>query len=185
MATETDIANLALQILEDQPITSLADDNTRAREIRRAYEPTLRSLLRTYDWNFARRREVLAPDSTPPAFGRSYQYSLPAKCVCVRPTADDVDWIVENKKVLTDEGPALNLIYTVLPDDTSTFDDIFVEAFAAKLAYQACGRITGAMTKRKDAKDALDMAVAEAKKANAFENQAKDPPIDDWLLARY
>ena len=185
MTSPTEIANRALQCLGDTPILDITDNNERARIMRRAYEPVRKAELRKHIWNFARKRVVLAPDSVAPAFGFAYAYTWPGDCLRVFPQRCARDWTVEGRKILTDDGPSLELIYISDVTDVNTMDDMFVEAFAKKLAVETAEKVTQSTSKRELAQAEYKEAMAEARKVGAFEQIPQEFPTDDWLLARY
>lgn len=185
MPSKTEIANRALQLLGDQPVLDITDNNKRAKACDRAYDPVRRAELRKNAWNFAKRRVVLAPDTAAPAFGATYQYTAPADLLRILRDIDRRDWEPEGGKILTDDGPSINLRYIADATDAAAFDALFAEMLSASIAMSICETITGSSTKLQDAQRAYGEALAEAKKLNAFEQPAQGFPADDWLLARY
>jgi hypothetical protein len=185
MSGATEIANRALQCLGDTPILDIGDNNERARIMRRAYDPVRKAELRKHIWNFARKRAVLAPEATGPIFGFKYSYATPPDCLRILPPQDARDWTVEGRKILTDCGPALNLPYIADITDPNMMDEIFVEAFAKKLAMETAEKITQSTSKRELAQQEYREAIAEGRRTGAFEQIPQEFPEDDWLLARY
>lgn len=184
MTSQTSIANRALEILGDASVTDINDNNVRAKALKLAYDPVRRGLLRSYKWNFARKRAILAPDTTAPLHTLAYAYTWPADAIRILPQRDDTDWVIEGRKILTDTGTQLNIIYIYNVTDTNEFDDAFAEAFSAKLAMETVEKITGSATKGERAERAFDKAILTARRIAAFEQQPEEPPDDDWLLAR-
>lgn len=184
MTSSTDIANRALQMIGDSAITSIDDNTPRARECKRAYDAVRRSELRAHKWNFARTRIVLAPDVDAPAFDFTYQYTWPGDCLRLLPSAED-GWTIEGRKILTDDGPTLNVRYIKDVTDENEFDAVFVEAFASRLAMEVCERLTGSASATQLREQFYDAAIKIARKTGAFEQMSEEPPTDDWVLARY
>lgn len=185
MPSETEIANRALDKLGAKIITALDDATENARVLNRMYVPVRDSMLRSHTWNCAKVRVVLAPLADAPAFDYDYQFQLPADCL--RPLfPDDVtDYSVEKGNVLlTNDGTTLNLLYISKMDDPNEMDACFVEAFACKLAAEACEKITQSATKRKLAIEAYDDAMEVARKANAFESLPRLQDYSSWVDAR-
>lgn len=184
--SSTEIANRALEILGADVILDLNTDTTpRGKQMRRAYQPVLRRELRKHPWNFAKKRIVLAPDATAPAFGFDYAYTWPSDAVRILPGIDDRDWQMEGRKILTDTGTSLNVAYVAYTEDTSLFDDIFIDAFAAALAMDRAAKITQSGTYFQMAETLYKEAISQARKVNAFENAPDEFPETDWLRARY
>lgn len=184
MTSQTAIANRALQILGDSPVTDISDTTVRAKEMKRAYDPIRLQMLRAYKWNFARKRAVLAPDLVAPLHTLAVAYTWPADCIRVLPQRDDTDWIIEGRKILTDTGSSINLIYIYDVEDPNEFDAAFAEALSAKMAVATVEKITGNTTKQQEAKDTFREAIRDARRISAFEQQSEEPPDDTWLLAR-
>lgn len=184
MTSKTSIANRALQILGDSPVTDINDNNTRAKEMKRAYDPVRRQMLRAYKWNFARKRAILAPDTTAPLHTLAVAYTWPADAIRILPQRDDTDWVIEGRKILTDTGTQLDIIYIYNVEDTNEFDDAFSEALSAKIAMETVEKITGSISKFDKAEKQYNMAIRTARRISAFEQQSEEPPDDTWLLAR-
>ena len=79
--TETDIANMALIMLGQQPITSLDDSNNRAVLANKRLADVRDSVLRAHPWNSAVMRASLTADGTAPTWGFDKRYALPADFV--------------------------------------------------------------------------------------------------------
>lgn len=187
MASEVAICNLALQKLGATRITSLTEDSPNARHCNAAFEHVRDRELRAYPWNFALARKVLAPDSSGPTFGPAYQFTLPTDFLRLHPDHKyraETDWQIEGRHLLTDDGDTLYLRYIKRVSDTEEFDPLFVDAFACRLALQLCEPITQSNTKKTLIWEEYRETIAEAKRTNAIENIAVDPPEDDWVSVR-
>lgn len=185
MASQVEIANRALDLLGAEAIVALTEDSENARAINRCYNIILRSMLRKHVWNCAKKRVVLAPLAAAPAFDYDYQFQLPADCLRPLFPIDVTDWSVEKGRVLlTNDGNVLNLVYIAMLDDPNDMDDCFVEVFAAEMAVKNCEKLTQSLGKRKEAKDELKTAWADARKANAFETIPQQQDFSSWVDAR-
>jgi hypothetical protein len=193
----TGIANRALQLLGAGSILNLTDNTPEARECTRAYDACRRAELRKHVWNFAIARAALAPDALAPAFGYTYQFSLPVDCVRVLLPADaGLDWKMEGRKLLTNDAASpygtattssetvLNLAYITDVTDPTVFDPLFCEALSAAMAAAMCERLTQSNQKEAAARAAYKDAMDEAKHADALENLPAEAPDDGWWLAR-
>jgi hypothetical protein len=190
MASEADIANRALQMLGAKRIVSLTDDESKnARACNACYEILRDSEIRLHPWNFAINRAELAADATAPAFGRARAFQLPSTCLRVLPPypeedLEDLDWIVEGKKIYTDDSAPLQVRYLQVVTDPNEMDSLFREALSAKMAMEMCEEITQSNTKGEALERRYVAAIAKAKKANAIEHANKLPPDDSWITAR-
>lgn len=185
--SETLICNRALQKLGAARITSRTENSSEARACNTVYELLRDAELRAHPWNFAGKRVQLAAESTVPSFGKAYQYPLPTDFLKLR--EDDVptysrDWIIEGKKILTDEGGPLNVRYTKTVTDVTEMDPLFIEALACKMAIEMCEELTQSNSKKESAKDDYKIAIKEARRANAFDRIAQASPEDEWITVR-
>jgi len=185
MASETGICNRALQILGAGRIVSLSELNSKAaRECAVAYGPLRDARLRAHPWNFAVTRVQLAEDVDPPAFGFSHQFSLPADALRVLlPNDQDNDWVVEGQKILTNFPAPLNVRYIKQVVDANLMDPLFRETLSAKIADQICEAMTGSNAKRALARDAYDVAMAEASRTGGFEKVPELFREATWVTA--
>jgi len=187
-ASKVQIANLALQKLGvSRKLESLTQDHPNARTLNLAYVPMLRAELRRYDWSFAIKRASIAADGDGPVWGDWDGCSKPNDFL--RLLRDDesgvnVDWKIEGLHILSTTSAPLEIRYLAFIDDPNFYDDLFIEAFACRLAVQCCEEITQSTSKINDAKDQYKDAIAEAKSAGAIEKGAIDFPEDDWIAAR-
>ena len=199
MAADVDIANLALQKLGAKRIASLTEDSRNARSCNTLYTKVRDAELRSHPWSFAIGRALLAPSVTAPAFDYLYQFPMPVDCLRILPPNDnDLDWKVEGRNILTNSkngsailpsnistsSPVMALIYIKQITDPTLFDAIFVEAFAAMLAYEMAEEITQSNTKKSDQMENYKYWIGEARKANAFENMQGEPPTDTWITCQ-
>lgn len=187
MASETSISNRALQKLGAARITSLSESSSEARACNAVYEILRDAELRAHPWNFATARAQLSADSIPPAFGKANSFNLPVDCLKVR--EDDVntlnkDWLIEGRKILTDEGGPLNLRYTKKVEDVSLMDPLFQEVLSCRMAIEMCEELTQSNSKKESLKDDYKNAVREARRSNAIERIAQQPPEDEWVTVR-
>lgn len=190
MASKVEIANRALQILGAKRIVSLTEDSRNARAINAAYEPVKKAELRKHPWSFAIQRTQLAADANAPAFTRSNAFPLPSDYIRIlspdpEVNFNDLDWIIEGRRIITNDSAPLDVRYIYDVTDPNTFDTLFRESLAAKLAEQLCEEITQSNTKIATAKLFYDEAIAEAKRTNAIEKVAEQPQEDSWVTARY
>tara|TARA_R110000803_G_scaffold54495_1_gene111195 strand:- start:378 stop:974 length:597 start_codon:yes stop_codon:yes gene_type:complete len=197
MADVVDICNLALQRLGARSIASLSEDTTAGRECNRVYEHARDSELRSHPWSFARSRVSLAADSSSPVFGYASQYTLPSDYVRLLPARNvanntvvlggidpNIDWQIEGRKILTDDGAPLQIVYLKKITDPNDFDDSFTELLISRIAMDIAEKVTQSNTKKSNAEARYTNAVKEAKKINAYERPPQEAPADEWVVAR-
>lgn len=188
MASKVEMSNRALQLLGAKRIASLTEDSRNARACSAAFEPVKLAELRKHPWSCATKRAQLAA-GTAPAFGKTNSFPFPSDCLRILPpdpdlNYNDLDWQVEGRNILTNDSAPLNLRYIYNVTDPNEMDALLRESISAKLAYELCEEITQSNSKKAEAKAAYDDAIAEAKKANAFERISQKPPEDDWITSR-
>jgi hypothetical protein len=193
MASEVEIANRALSRVGATRITSLTENSVNARAVNAVYAPLRDAELRAHRWSFAIKRAQLAADATAPAFGPAYAYPLPSDFLKLLPPdpnqhLNDMDWRIEHHEgascVMTDYAAPLNIRYIHRVTDPNKMDPLFREALAMRMARELCEPLTQSNTKIQLIDVDYRTAIAEARKANAFERPSDEPPEDSWLTVR-
>ena len=192
--TDVDICNRALSRLGTRATISALDENsTEARTASIWYAATRDVLLRSHDWNFARRRVILAEQGAAPT-GWAFRYALPTDCVRLLRLASATPHLVSvrfevagdstSRFVLCDE-PAAEAIYTARVDDPNLYDAGFasalVDQLAAHIAYPITQKTETAVRLAQMARAAL--ADAMAADVNEAEGSNGDR-VPDWIAAR-
>lgn len=172
MATKVDICNIALIALGDQRITSIDDNNERARACKNRYDDVRDAVLRSYHWNCAVHRTSLVRDSVNPAWGFSYRYQLPSDCLRVLDVQNyEVPFEVEGRYILSDAS-SVNILYitnnSLILDETK-FDSLLVQAIAMRLAMEIAETLTGRRDLRQDMTAKYQAVLAEARSADSAE----------------
>lgn len=195
--SKTEICNLALDYLDEAPITDFdTDTSARVRFLRRNFWPVAWGLMRKHPWNFAMRRVQLAAAGTAPLFGWTYAYDFPANCLRILPltcdgtnNADPVDYKVEGTQILTNMPAPLNVQYLYRIDDThgggtGAFDQQFVDVLAATLAQRIAHFVTGKQSYVQLLGQMASGLLQEAQMIDALEGSPDDPIDDFWIKAR-
>lgn len=181
-----DCCNSALQRVGAASITSITDNSAEARACAVAFDSNRRDELRKHSWNFAIKRAILAPDATAPTFDYLYAFTLPTDCLrVIRPPTYALDWQIEGRKILTNEGDTLNLKYIADIEDTSMWDASFYNVVASAMAVDICEKLTQSNTKKQYCEQAYTEDVRMARKLDAFETGPEEAATDGWLVARY
>lgn len=196
--SETAIANAALSKLGDEPILSLADDTHRARTINGRFHAVRDAELRRRRWKFAIKRVSIPALAAAPDSDFARQFPLPNDFLRLIEGADIVTlantsdyraggcalYQIEGRNILTDLGDPLAIRYIARITDTSLFDAAFVEAFASRLAYECCKKITGNDAEKDRCLRDYKMSLGEARRANALESAPEDLADDTWISVR-
>lgn len=198
MASEVDVANRALTKVGAARITSLSDNQESARVVSSAWDAVRDAELRAHAWNFAIKRDQLAALVTTPSWGYDYEYQLPADCLRILQIdeyfppvsltdyrgSSEAYWQIENGKILTDLAGPLKVRYVSRSENTGTWDALFVEAFACKLAIEVCERLTDSTSKRQLAWQEYKDTIRQAITCDAIENPPEPLADDAWVMAR-
>ena len=185
MPSVTDICNLALGRVGESRIASLADDTKQARACNASYEHVRDEVLRSHPWNSVIARASLAKLATSPPFGYDDEYQLPADCLRVVEVYDTrLPWVVEGRKLLSDEGSPLSVRYVRRETDPNQYDPMLVSAIAARLAIELCEELTQSNTKRERSLVEYERILSRARSADGQEQSPMPLEEDDWVLAR-
>lgn len=191
MTSATDIANRALDILKEAPISSIEDARPIAMWLKRNFDVTRDALLEESEWNFALKRASLPASSTAPAFGWQKQYQLPGDCIRVIPlTADGsfegtpVPFEVEDGKILTDAEAPLKVRYVYRNENYAAYPATFQQALSAKLAMKMAHWLTGKSSFVQIAEGMYRDAMSKAWLSDAAQGSVPRPADEQWISAR-
>ena len=186
MASQVEIVNRALDKLgSKKPVVSLTDDQTTQSNLAlRLYDILRKKELSAHYWAFARERTTLAPDTVGPSFGYTYYYELPADFLRLYKFCSSYDYTIEGRKILTDAGPALNIIYIKDVTNTELFDPLFVEGFAASMEAEMAEPITQSNAKKRSAQIEYKAVIAQAKLMDAIQQPPEDLEDGSWIESR-
>jgi hypothetical protein len=142
-ASWTQICNRALGRLGATTIADLGEGTHNAEFCGRFLPEAIEYVLGQYDFSFARRRVLLAPDAEKPAFGWRARFNLPMDFIRLVKVygghgeePEEVDCIpyqVENGKILADEDE-LRIIYIARPKDPNQLPQSVRKAISTHLA---------------------------------------------------
>lgn len=139
MSSEVDICNLALYAIgEDDRIDSLTEDSKNARFCNLFYVPVRDAVLRSHPWNCAIHRRIITPLSETPVSDYDYQYQLPVNPYCLRVLQvgekdDSIEWVIEGRRILTNEGTNIKIKFIKRITDTNEFDPLLIDVISIKL----------------------------------------------------
>ena len=214
MASDVDIANLALLYLGQTEIVSFLDSTERARAVNRTYAMLRDKFQRTYRWNFTRTFAQLPLSATPPLFQFAYAYQLPSDCLRIEnvaiayPSTNNpngaipagisapgtslgdyspgiyTEYQVVGQMIYTNYYAPLSLVYARRVTDPNAFDAGFVDAFACFLAMVWCETMTNSNTKKKDMQALLMQALNVALATKSMENAPVQIPDDTFMQSR-
>jgi len=185
MASKTDIVNRALSKLGEPAITDIDTVDTKAaRVLARMWDNVVDAATQAYPWTFAISRSVLVAESTPPLWGFKTCFTLPGDYLALLEIDGNPTYAIEGGTILANMAGDLKIRYIGRVSDTARYHPLFIEALAARLAYEACEEITGDNVKKQAALRDLSMAIDQAYMMEAIENAPKILPESAWLDAR-
>jgi hypothetical protein len=189
MASKTSICNKALRKLGEPAVLDIeTDDRTSASICNASFEDVLTEVLREHPWNFAVTRAALNKDAGTPLYEFSSQYVLPTtppilRLLCVE---NNIDYSLEGGFLFTNTTEnTINIKYLAFIDNVSKFDSSFVEALAARLAWEIAYAVTGKPERVQALQQEYIQTLRLAKENDAQENTIT--PIDEsrWSLGRF
>lgn len=151
LQTKIQIWNMALDLLKEQPLASIADSTVPARWLTRNYDQQRDYLLQnTYLWKFALDRVQVPADGTSPEWGWSYRYLMPTDCLRIVPPTANGEWDgtpipfeEENGYLLCNAAPPLRLRYIKRVTNEGLFSNGFCEVLSIRLALRMAHWMTG------------------------------------------
>ncbi len=165
MSNRVDIANLALTWMGANQITSLEDEAPEAQILKVNYDLARDATLEAHEWSFAIERWIPAKDPEGPVWGAGFRFKIPSNIIRVLRVENtftgplpsgtvgnvnqqrqigrrmEADWKLESGYIITDESAILCKGIRRIEDE-GIFSNLFVHAFAAKLAMLTAYSIT-------------------------------------------
>lgn len=191
--SQTDVCNLALDLLREAPLSDLTTDDTAvSRWLVRNFANSRDTVLEAHWWTFARDRSSLAADATAPEFGWSYRYALPATCLRMLPLREDGDWDgtpipheVESGYVLCNEAAPLKVRFIGKRDTPGTWSATFAAALAGQLAYRMAHWLTGKQSYVPIAGNYYAGQLKAAQRVDAMQGTPEHPDAAEIIEERY
>lgn len=180
-SSKTDLANLALGLLDEDPIMDIEQDEPKARVLSIHVNNSIDNVLSMHHWNAARKRAALTPSSDAPVFGWDYQYTLPSDCIRVFRVVETTDgrevgeWSVEAGRKILANIPNAGIIYVARIEQIPHLPPYLAEAIAYHLALRVARAITGNDTKAPRLREEFERVVLpEARHRDAQEGAGNE-----------
>jgi len=137
-----DICNGALNQLGATTILSLTEDSKNARLCNSRFTQVRDAVFRSHPWNCLQKRVELAADTTAPAWGFSFAYTLPADCLRLLRILDyDSNYKVEGRKILSNTS-SMKILYIGRITDPNEYDESLRETLSAALGADIAFAVT-------------------------------------------
>lgn len=184
-ADKVSICSNALMMLGAEPIADFSEANdpgiARAQVAAGLWDSVLEQVQRSHPWNCCVTRAAFSPDSAAPAYGYTYQYTLPGDClrplgVGIYNQAEGIDYKIERgpsgaRALLCDENP-LYLSYIQRNDNVATWDSSLVTVMTYAMAHAMAYAITRDPTVVQQMDGLLRLAWRDARTIDGME----EPP---------
>ena len=193
MASVVSICNSALNQLGAASITALTDNSKNARLCNERYETVRDAVFRSHPWNCLIKRQQLAQDTATPAYGFSYQFSLPSDALrLLGIDAYNSDHKVEGRKILCNEK-SIKISYISQVTDPNEMDVLLRETISAGIAADLGYAITANLQVSKLMQEKYQYKLSEARHTDASEGYNVDPEngqvdqilTEDFINSRY
>lgn len=164
--SKTDLCNLALGLLDEEPIMDIEGQEEPKAAVMRIHLPnSLDAMFAAHPWNACTKRQALTASPEPPPFGFLYQFTLPADCILVREVVEASRgfkierWKVEGNRKLLCNHATPGVIYTARIDEIPRLPPYLVEVAAYHLALRTARAITGSDSKGQALREELQRTV--------------------------
>jgi hypothetical protein len=148
--TDTDVANVALDHLKENVISSFDDDKVVGRWMKRNYFIVRDIVLAVNPWRFAVDRIILSEALPVPVFGYSRKFTKPTDSIRILPLRSNgekngrlIDHSVEGLYILTNAPGPLKVQYIKKIADATLFSPLFIDAFSMNMALRLAPLLTG------------------------------------------
>ena len=179
MASETDIANLALvPLLGCNRITNLGDEQTEAIVMDASYAHCRDTVLEDRAWTFATRREIWTPTADEVPFGFTFSYLIPSTALKILTVSDRTNglirssfmWQREEDRIITDASQ-IYVRYMVRITNTNRFSSGFINALSLYLAWYNCIALTESRTLKDSLRGQYEDALIDASTADGMQGR--------------
>jgi hypothetical protein len=190
--TQTDIANMALDLLTEGQIDSLDEDTRAARLLSRWWDVVLERELEDNTWIFAIKTAVVEGTQTASDDSNAYnwEYERPPDLVRMLPLTEDgeplslpSDWRLEADVIRSRSSSPQTIRYIALLVDPNDWPASFTEVFAASLARKIGHALTGKVNMTQLMDQIYEKALAAARRVNAIQ-RGSELYRESWSVAR-
>ena len=177
MASIVGICNGALNQLGATTILSLSEDSKNARLCNSRFTQVRDALFRTHPWNCLQKRIQIAADSTAPAWGFKFAYTLPADCLRLLKILDyDSNYKVEGRKILSNTS-SMKILYVSRVIDPNEYDELLRETLSASLSADIAFAVTSNNTTSQNMYQLYQEKLRDARFVDSTEGQNVDQDL--------
>ena len=177
MASTVEICNGALNQLGATTILSLTEDSKNARLCNSRFTQVRDGVFRSHPWNCLQKRIELAQDTTTPAWGFKYAYTLPADCLRLLRILDyDSNYKVEGRKILSNTE-TMKILYVSRVTDPNEYDELLRETLSSSLAADIAFAVTSNNTTATNMYNLFQDKLKDARFVDSTEGQNVDQDL--------
>jgi hypothetical protein len=182
--SQVKISNIALSLLGEPLLTSLAEETKAARLVDLRYDDVRDAVLRAHPWNCATKRAVLTSLATAPTYGFTTAYSLPSDFLRLVETDKRTNnFRIEGRTILVDYSP-VNIKYIYRVTDVSEMDDLLRQTIAARLAAEMALPLTADAERMTALWQQYQNKLSEARFVDAVEAPTDGFLTNEWIDSR-
>lgn len=193
MSSETDVANIALRLIGQTPITNRTDGSPNANTVDDLFDDVRDDLLRSHPWNFATKRQKLAQSSTIPDFEFDYGYPLPSDWMrTISVHSNDAGHgtilhrmeIINGQRAIVVSADQIYLRYVYQEKDPNLWSADFRRSVSLALARDLAVPISSSNTLQDQLSKQFRRTLARARSADAIGASPELRPAGSWASAR-
>lgn len=172
------LCNEALSLCNKDQMQSLGEGSQQSLSCSTLLPGIISRVLYERDWKCAKKRVRIAPDASAPAFGYSFQFTLPSDFI--RPCEVNAEsWVLEGGKILSDEKP-IDLIYIAFPDGPSNLNSELRAAIVYYLASEIALTLTSDTSMVSTYRTLAETEIARAKLNESAGEKDLLPVFNTW-----
>lgn len=173
--TDVHICNLGFDLIKETPITSLSSPTDKKSAFAARWYPVeLESTLMAYNWNFALKSRAIQRGGTPDVSDYTDYYPFPNDYLRLRAIIDpDIPltkrrYEIQGNNLFYDNSNAtsLNIWYTRLATEVSTYPALFIQVLAHRFALRACKKFPAKASMANEIRNDLKELLMQARGAD-------------------
>ncbi len=178
------IVNSALFSLGADRIQSITQNTTPAIVANEIYGLVRDEVQCSHPWNFTMRRATWAPNGDTPDHQYTYVYDLPSDYLTLwEVVPHDIEYTIEQRQLLCDESE-LDVVYGARNEDESSWDNLFAEAMAWRLATKMAYKLTKSLPLMDYCDRKYKETLTQARWRDGVEGRLLELEADTWIRAR-
>ncbi len=185
LASEVNVANLALTDLGADRIIALDENSENARKVNAIFALIRDSVLRSHPWNFAIQRRNFNQTTNTPEFGYDSEFQIPGDVlrILTPENRNYTEFVREGDKILVNDT-SFKARCIVRIEDPTLWDESFVATFASRLSAELAYSITDSRSLADDKWKIYQLKLRIATGVDAQEGTPEEFLADEWIDSR-